>query len=122
MPVPCLSGGLPIFVLFHSHDCECRVHAKGDRVGVLSVLRFIPIGVFDDATVRGIGRAFDAACKELNDTGQPAVVHEVMFKRIIAAAQRGERNVTRLQDAALIGIRKPRNEIRGESRGSPLSP
>jgi hypothetical protein len=98
------------------------VHAKGDRVGVLSVLRFIPIGVFDDATVRGIGRAFDAACKELNDTGQPAVVHEVMFKRIIAAAQRGERNVTRLQDAALIGIRKPRNEIRGKSLGSPLSP
>jgi hypothetical protein len=50
------------------------------------------------------------------------VVHEVMFKRIIAAAQRGERNVTRLQDAALIGIRKPRNEIRGKSLGSPLSP
>ena len=70
---------------------------KGDRVGVLSVLRFIPIGVFDDATVRGIGKAvqtdnrdrakgernvtrlpFDAACKELNDTGPPAVAHEVM--------------------------------------------
>jgi hypothetical protein len=83
-------------------------------VGVLSVLRFIPIGAFDDATVRGIGRAFDAACKELNDTGQPAVVHEVMFKRIIAAAQRGERDVTQLRDAALIGIRKPRNEIRGD--------
>jgi hypothetical protein len=83
-------------------------------VGVLSVLRFIPIGAFDDATVRGIGRAFDAACKELNDTGQAAVVHEVMFKRIIAAAQRGERDVTQLRDAALIGIRKPRNEIRGD--------
>jgi hypothetical protein len=42
------------------------------------------------------------------------VVHEVMFKRIIAAAQRGERDVTQLRDAALIGIRKPRNEIRGD--------
>jgi hypothetical protein len=45
------------------------------------------MGVFDDATVRTIGRAFDAACKELKDTGQPDVVHEVMVKRIIAAAQ-----------------------------------
>jgi hypothetical protein len=69
-------------------------------VASLSVLRFIPIGVFDDATVRSIGRAFDAACKELKDTGQPDVVHEVMVKRIIAAARKGERNVTRLRDAA----------------------
>jgi hypothetical protein len=82
-------------------------------VASLSVLRFIPIGVFDDAAVRSIGRAFDAACKELKDTGQPDVVHEVMVKRIIAAARKGERNVTRLRDAALTGLRKPRNEIRG---------
>ena len=80
---------------------------------MLSVLRFIPIGVFDDATFRNIGRAFDLACKELNDAGQPDVVHEVMIKRIIAAARKGERNVTRLRDAALTGLRKPRNEIRG---------
>jgi hypothetical protein len=79
-------------------------------VGLLSVLRFIPVGVFDDATVRSIGRAFDAACKELKDTGQPDVVHEVMIKRIIAAARRGERNVTRLRDAALTGLRKPRDQ------------
>ena len=75
---------------------------------MFSVLRFIPIGVFDDATVRTIGRAFDAACKELKDTGQPDVVHEVMIKRIISAARKDERNVTRLRDAALTGLRKPR--------------
>ena len=79
----------------------------------LSVLRFIPMGVFDDATVRTIGRAFDAACKELKDTGQPDVVHEVMVKRIIAAARTGERNVTRLRDAAFTGLGNPRNQIRG---------
>ena len=73
----------------------------------LSIRRFIPIGVFDDATVRTIRRAFDAACKELHDTGQPAVVHEVMIKSIIATARKGERNVTRLRDAALTGLRKP---------------
>jgi len=69
------------------------------------------MGVFDDAAVRSIGRAFNAACKELKDTGQPDVVHEVMIKRIITAARRGERNVMRLRDAALTGLRKPRNEI-----------
>jgi hypothetical protein len=46
------------------------------------------------------------------DTGQPTVVHEVMMKRIIAAAQKGERTATRLRDAALTGLRKPRNQIR----------
>jgi hypothetical protein len=74
-------------------------------VDLLSVLRFIPIGAFDDATVRTIGRAFDAACKELKDTG---LVHEVMIKRIIAAARRGERSVTRLRDAAPTCDRHPR--------------
>ena len=73
-------------------------------MGALSVLRFIPIGVFDEATVRIIGKAFDAACKELRDGGQPAVVHEVMIKRIIAAARKGERDMMRLMDAALIGL------------------
>ena len=110
--VPNSFSDLLIPVLFrHQHGAR-RVHAGG-RVDLLSVLRFIPIGVFDDATVRTIGRAFDAACKELKDTGQPDVVHEVMIKRIIAVARRGERNVTRLRDAALTGLRKPRNEIRG---------
>jgi hypothetical protein len=77
----------------------------------MSVLPFIPFGMFDEATIRTIGHAFDAACKELHDTGQPAVVHEVMIKRIIAAAQKGERSTMRLRDAALTGLRKPRNKI-----------
>ena len=51
--------------------------------------------------------------QELKDTRQPDVVHEIMIKRIIAAARKGERNVTRLRDAALTGLRKPTNEIRG---------
>ena len=84
---------------------------RGDRVGVLSFHPFIPVGVFDEATIRTIGHAFDAACKELRDTGQPAVVHEVMIKRIIAAAQKGERSAMRLRDAALTGLRNPRNQV-----------
>jgi hypothetical protein len=102
---------LLIPVPFRRRDYHAGVHAQGDRVGVLSFLSFIPIGVFDEATIRSIGHAFDAACRELHDTGQPAVVHEVMIKRIVAAAQKGERNATRLRDAALTGLRKPRNQI-----------
>jgi hypothetical protein len=54
------------------------------------------------------------ACKQLNDAGQPDVVHEVMIKRIIAAARKGERGVKLLQDAGLTGLRKPNHQIVGE--------
>ena len=73
-----------------------------------SILPFVPRGVFDDATTRIMGEAFDAACKELHDTGQPAVVQEIMAKRIVAAARKGERDVTRLRNAALAALGKDR--------------
>jgi hypothetical protein len=81
-------------------------------VGLLFVLQFIPTGVFDATTVRTIGKAFDLACEELNDAGQPDLVHEVMIKRIIAAASGGERDVTRLRDAGLTGLRAKRSNDR----------
>ena len=97
-------------------SCDWRVRAQwGARVGLLSVLRFIPIGVFDDATVRDIRRAFDLACKELNDAGQPDVVHEVMIEKIIAAARRGERDLKRLRDAGLTSL-ESNHQIVGEGR------
>ncbi len=80
-----------------------RPTALGGRVAC--ILPFIPRNVFDDAATRVMGEAFDAACKELHDTGQPELVHEVMAKRIIAAAQRGERSVARLRDIALAGLK-----------------
>jgi len=82
------------------------------RGGSLSaVVPFLPRNVFDDAATRLIGEAFDAACKELHDTGQPELVHEVMAKRIIAAAADGERNVARLRDIALAGLRDAKNRL-----------
>ena len=65
-------------------------------MALLSVLRFTLRGVFDDATVRNICGTFDLACKQLNDAGQPDVVHEA-----IAVARRGERDVKLLQYAGL---------------------
>ncbi|MGO9049116.1 MAG: hypothetical protein ACLQFW_19920 [Xanthobacteraceae bacterium] len=43
---------------------------------------------FDDEATRLLGEAFDAACKDLHDTGQPALVRKVIAKRIIEAARR----------------------------------
>jgi len=65
-----------------------------------SILSFVPGVVFDDSDTR-----FDAACEEVGDTGQPPLVREVMAKRIIDAARAGERDVNRLRDAALSGLK-----------------
>jgi hypothetical protein len=97
--VPSSVGDLLILVLFRRqvYVCECRARTQlGALVALLSVLRFTLRGVFDDATVRNICGAFDLACKQLNDAGQPDVVHEA-----IAVARRGERDVKLLQYAGL---------------------
>ena len=44
--------------------------------------------VFDNYATEAMGEAFDAACKELHDTGQPQIVYEVIAKRIIDKARR----------------------------------
>ena len=72
-----------------------------------SILPFVRV-VFDDADTRVMGEAFDAACEEVRDTGQPPLVREVMAKRIIDAARSGERDVNRLREAALSGLRGSR--------------
>lgn len=61
-------------------------------------------GVFSDADTKIIGEAFDTACKAMHDAGQPDVVYEVIARRIIAAARRGERDVRRLQQVALAAL------------------
>ena len=51
-----------------------------------------------------MSEAFDAACKQLRDAGQPEMVREILAIRIIGAARFGERDPVRLLEAAL---RKP---------------
>jgi hypothetical protein len=76
---------------------------------VASILPFIRKAgtVFDDGATRLMGEAFDAACKDLHDEGQPSIVHEVIAKRIIDAFKGGERDMDRLRKAGLaaLGIR-----------------
>jgi len=51
--------------------------------------------------IAAMSEAFEAACKELDDAGQPRVAREVIAGRIIAAARLGERDPVRLRAAAL---------------------
>lgn len=69
-----------------------------------SILPFVPRVVFDDADTRVMGEAFDAACEEMRNAGQPPLVREDMAKRIIDAARAGERDVNRLREAALSAL------------------
>jgi hypothetical protein len=73
---------------------------------VASILPFIRHAgaVFDDDATRLMGEAFESACRELHDSGQPAIVYDVLAKRIIDAARTGERDLLRLRTAALAGL------------------
>jgi hypothetical protein len=58
-------------------------------------------GAFEPEVLAAMGEAFEAACNELNEAGQPKVAREVIAGRIIAAARAGERDPARLRAAAL---------------------
>ena len=59
---------------------------------------------FELETIAAMSEAFEAACQELDDTGQPELVLEVIADRIITAASGGERDPARLRAAALAGM------------------
>jgi hypothetical protein len=74
---------------------------------VVSIIPFIPRNnVFDDAATEAMGEAFDAACKALRSRGEPEVLYEIMARRIVDAARKGERDVQRLREAALKALSK----------------
>jgi hypothetical protein len=60
--------------------------------------------VFDDRATQIVGDAFDSACMNLRDTGQPTVVYEVIAGRIMDAARHGERDPIRLCNAGLAAL------------------
>jgi hypothetical protein len=70
-------------------------------MSIMSSQALEPPVVFDDAAVRIIGEAFDAACKELPYIDQSEPIRESVARKIIGAAASGERDVLRLRDGAL---------------------
>jgi hypothetical protein len=75
----------------------------------MTIIPFVKPGAFDPDEITVMNQAFDAACRELHDEGQPDVVREVMAQRIIAAASNGERDPARLLEAALRGLEVKRD-------------
>ena len=71
-----------------------------------SILPFIRKAgtVFDDRMTEIMGEAFDSACKELHDSGQPPIVYEVIAKRIIDGVRAGERDPVRLRNVGLAAL------------------
>jgi hypothetical protein len=61
---------------------------------------------FDAEATQNLGKAYDIACRSLHVKGQPPIIQETLAKKIIEAAQRGERDPDRLAAIAL-GILGP---------------
>ena len=51
-----------------------------------------------------MGKAFDQACKSLQDFGSACTVREIIAKRIVAVARNGERDPARLHEQALLAL------------------
>jgi hypothetical protein len=56
---------------------------------------------FDPEATQILGKAYDIACRSIHRKGQPPVVQELLAKKIIEAAQQGERDPDRLAGIAL---------------------
>ena len=90
--------------------CGDRGYREGNpargKSAVVLILPFIRKAgaVFDDYATEIMGEAFDAACKELHDKGQPAIVYEVIARRIVDAAKNGERDPVRLRNVGLAAL------------------
>ena len=70
-----------------------------------SILPFILANTdFDDELTRLMGEAYDAACRDVADNRQPVVVCEIIARRIIEAARKGERDPIRLRNAGLASL------------------
>jgi hypothetical protein len=59
-------------------------------------------GVFEPEATAAMGEAFDAACNRLHDAGK-AELCELIAKRIVAAASRGELDPVRLLGPPQLG-------------------
>ena len=73
------------------------------------ILQFRPrVNVFAPELTSAMGDAYDKAIAALTTTDSELMVRELLAKRIIRLARRGEFNPEHLCSSALSGFRKPR--------------
>ena len=68
------------------------------------VARYFQEAAFGPEVTAILGDAFDRAHRSLHDSGQPEIVNEVIAKRIIDLARRGERDPKILCEEALAAL------------------
>lgn len=73
------------------------------------ILEFLrPADSFDPEALEALGKAYDMALAALHDAGQPDVVREVIARRIIKAAKKGDRDPAKLCAVALSAFNSER--------------
>jgi hypothetical protein len=72
----------------------------------MPIRSFVEPGAFEPEAIAVMSEALEAALKELSNASQPDAVRELIAGRIIAAANLGERDPTRLLAAALAGSKE----------------
>ena len=65
---------------------------------------FTEQGAFGPEATAAMGEAFDAACNELCAVGQLQMMRELLARRIVAAARKGDLDPVHLRSAALSGL------------------
>jgi hypothetical protein len=92
---------------------RCETGAAGREKERFTATEIAPMGkdppyfrtaAFDPDMTHIMGQAFDRACRDLYDVGQPDIVKEVIASRIIDAARDGERDPGRLCRLALSSL------------------
>ena len=75
---------------------------SGSSSSMSKILQFLRSDhPFDPEALRALGKGYEMALAVLHDVGQPDVVREVIAKRIVTAAQKGERDPAKLCATAL---------------------
>ena len=59
---------------------------------------------FDAEATSALGQAYDVACRSLHPKGRPPVLQQMLAKKIIEVAQRGERDPDRMAAIALANL------------------
>ncbi len=74
-------------------------------MGSAQVIQLFRAAAFDPETVKRLCSAYDIATNSLHDRDRhPAIVNEIIAQKIIALAERGERDPKSLAENALIEV------------------
>ena len=87
----------------------------------MPIQRLLQNRVYDPAAVRMLTTAFENACKTLGLRDRTDPLTELLAKKIIEAAQTGERDPARVEQLALDALRSSNSHVAGKERPKTLA-